>query len=240
MFSVIAFIPIAGWAQQSAVDSAQPMGLRDDKVPLAPGRYIGIIFTWQTTVTVDSLDNEGQIHGSLTSCPNEMRRRYGLQCSTVEFNTRPGEDGLPERVAPRPITSDSSTTSDYSRIRACGEDLCTRVSRMVGREDGKGDEKVEVDIKLVKQAAGAAPTPEQTLPAPMPLAPPTIARPGMPDVSGMPPGQAGPPPLTPPTFARPRMPDVSGMPPTRAGPPLLPPAPPVAPTPQDAAPPSPK
>jgi hypothetical protein len=240
--SVIAIIiPIAGWAQQPAPASAQPAGPQDDKAPPAPGRYIGTIFTWQTTVTVASVDKEGQIRGSLTSCPNEIRRRYGLQCSTVEFNSRPGGDGLPEHIAPRPITNDSSASNDYSRIRACGEDLCTSVSRMVGREDGKGDEKVDVDIKLAKQAAGTAPTAEQTPPAPpMPFAPPGFARPGMPLVSGAPPTQAGPPPLPPPMFARPGMPGVSGMPPTQAGPPPLPPAPAVTPTPQDAAPPSPK
>jgi hypothetical protein len=238
--SVIAIIPITGWAQQPAPDSAQPMSPRDDKGPPAPGRYAGRILTWQTTVTVVSIDKEGQIHGSLTSCPNEIRRRFGLQCSTVEFNTRPGEDGLPEHIAPRPITNDSSATNDYSGIRACGEDLCTRVSRMVGREDGKGDEKVDVDIKLVKQAAGTAPDGEQTPPASMPFAPPSFARPGMPGVSGGPPTQAGSPPLPPPMFARPGMPGASGMPPTRAGPPPLPQAHPIAPTPQDAAPPSPK
>jgi hypothetical protein len=214
IFSVIAIIPIAGWAQQPALDSAQHMAPQVDKVPPAPGRYLGMIFNWPTTVTVASVDKEGQIHGSLTSCPNEMRRKYGLQCSTVEFNTRPGKDGLPEHIAPRPITNDSSATNDYSRIEACGGDLCTHVSRMIGREDGKGDEKVDVDIKLMKQAADAAPTAEQPPPAPMPIAPPT--------------------------FTRPAMPAVPGMPPTLAVPPSLPPATPVAPTPQTVAPLSPK
>jgi hypothetical protein len=205
--SLIAIIPIAGWAQQPAP--------QDDHLPLVPGRYLGMIFNWQATVTVDSFDEKGQIHGSLTSCPNEIRRKYGLQCMTVEFNTRPGEDGLPEHIAPRPITDDSSATNDYTRIKACGEDLCTHVSRMLGREDGKGDEKVDVDIKLVKQSAEATPAAEQPPPAPIPLAPPT--------------------------FARPAMPAVPGMPSTHAVPPLLPPpAPFVAPTPQAVAPSPPK
>ena len=49
---------------------------------------------------------------------------------------------------------------------------------MVGREDGKGDEKVELNIKFVKQAAGAEPTAEQALPAPLPQAPPGFPRSG--------------------------------------------------------------
>jgi hypothetical protein len=202
--SFIILISSAGWAQQPPVASAQQM---TSQAGLAPGRYLGMIFGWQTTVTVVSTDVDGQIHGSLTSCPNEIRRQYGLQCATVEFNTQRGEDGLPEHIAPRPISNDSSATNDYTGIRACGDDLCIHVSRMIGREDGTGDEKVDVNVTLVKQATEAAPTTEQ-FPS---VTPSGLASPGMPPMpSGTPLTQMGRPPLAPPGFAPPKM---SPMPP---------------------------
>lgn len=227
VLSFITLIPSAGWAQQSPMASTQQV---TSQAGLAPGRYLGMIFGWQTTITVVSTDVEGQIHGSLTSCPNEIRRRYGLQCATVEFNTQRGEDGLPEHIAPRPITNDSSATNDYTRIRACGDDLCIHVSRMIGREDGEGDEKVDVNITLVQQATEAAPDAGQ-LPSAIP---PGLASPGMPPMpSGAPLTQVGQSPLAPPGFASPK------MSPMHPGPPPLGSFPPV-PAPQTVTPLSPK
>jgi hypothetical protein len=231
--SLITLFASTGWAQQSAVVPPQQVTPQADNVRPAPARYLGTIFGWQTTITVASIDMEGQIHGSLTSCPNEIRRQYGLQCATVDFNTQRGEDSLPEHIAPRPITNDSSATNDYTQIRACGDDLCTRVSRMIGREDGKGDEKVEVNITLVKQAAQATPETEQ----PPSLATAGFAQPGMPPIPpGASPTQLGRPPLGPPGFAPPGMPPMpSGVSPRRAGSPPLPPTIPPASGPLPAA-----
>jgi len=225
--ALITLIASTGWAQQPTVAPAQQETSQADNVRLAPGRYLGMIFGWWTTVTVASIDMEGQIHGRLTSCPNAIRRQYGVQCAIVDFNTERGEDGLPEHIAPRPITNDSGATNDYTRIKACGENLCIRVSRMIGREDGKGDERVEVNITLVKQAGQAEPETEQ----PSSLAPPGFAPPGTPLMPpGASPTQVGRPPLQPPGFAPSGMPPMlPGASPRRAGSPPLPPTIPPAP-----------
>jgi len=121
-------------------------------------------------------------------------------CSTVDFVTVAGEDGLPERIHSRAAADDTSAGNDYTRMRACEPDLCAQATRTVGREDGNGTEEVRVDVQFVKQAAGTQVTTAAVPPEPLPASGPrglgagaAPLPPGMPRLPGMPPVPSAPP-----------------------------------------------